>query len=1346
MLKRAPFPVKLLLIGLLPLVFLCIIAYELNQSRNEKIAVINATELRLDRTAAVIKLIDELQIERRLSFNYAINKTDNGATAVQRNKTDAAIASLVQLDPTVGADLKNFTFLNDLEAKRLLLNEQRLSPEGVMTFYSNAIFRLNTLAAISTTNIPFLSTVNSDVIGQRLLSEMVTYMGNLRASVYYSLYLKQSGTRAVDQLRSYYEVYNSFVSEFAIKGSPNAKRSFEALSKTGELKATLDYINAAIANGHLDTTVSPERWWVISAQGVDNLKELQRSLLAGVRKSVNDIHKNEVEGRNTTLAALILLIALVLAVCAIVTKSIANSINEIKNAAGLLAKGRTDVVVPVYGRDVIGSLGRSINNLVENNKELAGAADAIGRGDFTVAVNPRSDADLLGNAIAGMKTDLFRFKTQNEQKIWRQTGVNQMNDAVMGEKDLSAITRDVMDVLVRYLNAGVGLFYVSQHRESLYYAHGYAVGDESPRQEKIQFGQTLVGQAAVSKKMTLLSDVPENYIKIRSASGSATPRYLVILPLVFNNETEGVIELGFLMPLDDNALQLLNEVADNVAIALQAAKSKARLQELLEETQTQAEELQSQHSELENVNAELEAQAQKLQASEEELKVQQEELLQSNHELEERSRLLEEKNQLIVERNLEIQRKAEELEISTRYKSEFLANMSHELRTPLNSILLLSRLLAENGEQNLTDDQVEYAQVIQSSGNGLLSLIDEILDLSKIEAGKMDLEYEETSVEDIVSDLRRLFNPIANERGLVLNSYIEPKLEKDISTDRQRLEQVLKNLLSNALKFTSRGSISLSVTQGKDNFIDFSVKDTGIGIAKDKQETIFDAFQQADGSTKRKYGGTGLGLSISRELVKLLGGSITVNSEPGQGSEFKVSIPRARMETTMTLPEGNSPAEEADLPAEHSTATNSSMPEDTERFKYISPEIPGNLPDDRDEIKPGDRNLLIVEDDTAFAKALLDFARSRGYKGIVSVRGDEALPLAKKYSPLGILLDVQLPVKSGWEVMEELKGDPQTRHIPVHIMSSHMVKKESLKKGAVDFINKPVAFEKMQTIISKIEYVLKKKHKKVLIIEENPQHAKALAFFLSDYDVNTQISSNIPDSVTALTGKEADCVILDMGIPDLSAYHTLEKIKDTPGLEQLPIIVFTGKSLSKTEEEKLRQYADTIVVKTAHSYKRILDEVTLFLHLVEEQKQGEKSKRNDRLGTLNEVLKGKKILVTDDDVRNIFSLTKALEGYNMEVLSATDGKQALEVLEKHPEMGIVLMDIMMPQMDGYETMKRIRQQNKYRNLPIIAVTAKAMVGDREKCLRAGASDYISKPVDIDQLLSLLRVWLYDKSI
>jgi len=858
----------------------------------------------------------------------------------------------------------------------------------------------------------------------------------------------------------------------------------------------------------------------------------------------------------------------------------------------------------------------------------------------------------------------------------------------------------------------------------------------------------MVGQVFAQKKPKAYNDLDENDFAVTFASSKVKISAILLVPIMSDKLTVGVLEVSSDENFDQDRIDFFVESSRNIAMALRAAKSREKEQRLLEETQAQSEELQVQHSELENLNTELEAQTQKLQASEEELKVQQEELMQTNTELEERSKLLEEKNQLIAERNIEIQRKAEELALSTQYKSEFLANMSHELRTPLNSILLLSRLMAENPDENLNEDQIESAKVIQSSGSSLLTLIDEILDLAKIESGKMYLEYEDVQIIEVVQDLKNLMNPLVKEKGIEFNINIEKDLEKSFETDRLRLDQVLRNLLSNALKFTKEGSVDLNIKKDPKNedFIIFSVKDTGIGIPEDKQKIIFEAFQQADGSTQRKFGGTGLGLSISREIAKLLGGYLDLKSKVNEGSEFSLIIPMSEsLKGIQTNLIGNSDQNLVDVILEDVEEIKNIMDYEesdvTSAFNHL--EIPEDVDDDRNSISKDDKVILIVEDDTNFAKALLKYSRMQNYKGVVVVRGDQALSAAMQYHPNAILLDVQLPVKDGWKVMDELKSNPQTKPIPVHMMSSLHVKQESLMKGAIDFINKPVAMEQMTDVFKKIEAALKKSPQKVLIVEENAKHASALSYFLSNFEISLSVEDNVEDSVRAFNKDGVDCVILDIGANRRNAYKIIESIKSYEGLENLPIIIFTERNLSTSEELKIKQYADSIVVKTAHSYQRILDEVGLFLHLVEEKNSSVETIRNKTLGSLTEVLSGKKILITDDDVRNIFSLTKALEKYQVEVVLAMDGVQALEQIKDHPDVDVVLMDMMMPNMDGYETIQEIRKMPKFRRLPIIAVTAKSMIGDRDKCIEAGASDYITKPVDIDQLLSLLRVWLYE---
>ncbi len=964
---------------------------------------------------------------------------------------------------------------------------------------------------------------------------------------------------------------------------------------------------------------------------------------------------------------------------------------------------------------------------------MEGLTQKVSAGDYSIRSSDDKQDELgrVSKALNVMTASLQTTFTTLENKAWLQEGSVKIADAMRGERNIKRLTENLLASVTAYLKVPLATFYVnSTGTFTLTSSHSIA---NAPKQ--FMLGDGLIGQAAKDKHVKIITNLPPDFV-LSSSIGNTLPVSLLIVPLVYDNETIAVMELGFLRDITPIEKELLEENREAIAIGINATLSYIKLQDLLEETQAQTEELQVQHTELENLNSELEAQSQQLQASEEELRVQQEELQQTNEELEERSLLLE-------ERNNEVRKKADELEQSTKYKSEFLANMSHELRTPLNSILLLSRLLSENNDSNLNADQVEYAKVIQSSGNGLLGLIDEILDLSKIEAGKMELEYLDVSVNEIAEDINSLFKPVAKNKNLEFNVTVGPGVPPVIETDKVRLEQIIKNLISNALKFTSQGSVSFDIKVCPLNsaLLCFIVKDTGIGIHKEKQHLIFEAFQQADGSTKRKFGGTGLGLSISRELTKLLGGDIHLSSVVNEGSEFILRIPLKKHTNIASFqPE---PSSLTGVENEQNILAEKQSEHDA---KYIASVIPASIKDDRNSIGRDDKVILIIEDDTNFAKSLLQFANKKGYKAVVAVRGDEGLVYARKYLPVGILLDVQLPVKSGWEVMDELKADNYTRHIPVHMMSSYQVKNESLLKGAVDFINKPFAHEQMQDVFKKIEHVMQGGAKKVLIVEDNPKHAKALAYFLETFNISSEVRSDINEGVSALKQEDINCVILDMGIPDVNAYKLLEEAKKNPGFENLPIIIFTGKSLSVAEEQRIKHYADSIVVKTAHSYQRMLDEVSLFLHIVEEKKKpAEGGPDYKKMAMLNEILNNKTVLIVDDDVRNIFSLSKALESLKMNIVTAVDGKEALVKLKANPQIDVVLLDMMMPEMDGYETAKHIRNNPSWKKLPVIAVTAKAMTGDREKCINAGASDYITKPVDVDQLLSLLRVWLYEKN-
>lgn len=972
---------------------------------------------------------------------------------------------------------------------------------------------------------------------------------------------------------------------------------------------------------------------------------------------------------------------------------------------------------------------------------IEGLAKQIAAGDYAKRIEG-SDEDELGRlstSLNNMAISLENSFKNLENKEWLKTGLAGLNRIMLGNTNLKTLSTTVINYLAEYTKSEVGAFYYVNDNFDLVLQKGYAL-KTTAENEVIKMGEGIVGQVAQQKKRIDINNISPDNIFMQFSSATIMPQSLVAFPITYEDDLKGVIELASLENFTALDYDFFQQAAYNIGVTINSVENREKVQTLLEETQSQSEELMAQQTELEQINAELEAQAQHLQTSEEELKVQSEELMETNTILEERSKLLEDRNNLIVVKNQEIEKRAKELAQSTKYKSEFLANMSHELRTPLNSILLLSKLISENHDKNLTADQIQYAEVIQNSGNGLLQLIDEILDLSKIEAGKMNFEYNPVLVGDIVQDLNNLFEPLGKEKKLDWKITVNADVPVQIETDKMRLEQVLKNLLSNAFKFTEKGKVYLHIYRQENpkGYICFKVTDSGIGIDIEKQQLIFEAFQQEDGSTRRKYGGTGLGLSISRELAKLLGGEILLSSKPGEGSEFIICIPESRQNNVEKVTASLNDIISSDPDIEPAEKQN-------EKFQqYNTNVIPEEIEDDENDILAGDKIILIIEDDTAFAQALTDYARQKGYKVISTVQGDKGIELALKYNPAGILLDIQLPVKNGWEVMEILKSNPRTKHIPIHIMSSFEVKKESLLGGAIDFINKPVAFEKLNTIFDKLDYVLNKKEKKVLIIEENNKHAKALAYFLGSQNINTEISQNTKESIKYLLKEEVDCVILDSGPAEINSNLLMENIRKNKGLENLPVIIFTDKMISLPEEFEIKKYADSIVLKTANSYKRIMDEVSIFLHLVQEQ-NGKATLGFEKSVMQENVLKGKTVLLADDDVRNIYSLTRVLEKFKMKVIPAMDGKEAVKLLKEHPATDIVLMDIMMPEMDGLEAIRNIRKNTKTKFLPIIAVTAKAMSGDRENCIAAGASDYISKPIDTDQLIALLRIWLYEKN-
>jgi CheY-like chemotaxis protein/CHASE3 domain sensor protein len=925
----------------------------------------------------------------------------------------------------------------------------------------------------------------------------------------------------------------------------------------------------------------------------------------------------------------------------------------------------------------------------------------------------------------------LRAAAARERLDWLQAGQVALGEAMLGDKSLEQLGDAVLAFLRRYLGAQAGVLFIS---EGDYFARaaqlGVPAGAALP--ERFAPREGLLGLVAVEGRPIVVRDVPPGYLTIGSAMGQDKPRHLVIAPLRSDGAVNAVVELGFLDPVNERVLDLLEQVSGAAGVAVRSARYRTDLQNLLEETQRQSEELQVQSEELRVSNEELEEQGRALKESQARLEQQQVELEQTNSQLEEQAQQLETQRDDLVRSGAEVELKARELEQASRYKSDFLANMSHELRTPLNSLLILSKLLGDNDQGNLSDEQIKYARTIQSSGNDLLTLINDILDLSKIEAGHVQVQPESVTLESLAGDLRQTFQPIAGERGLPFEIEIAGDLPESIVTDRLRLEQVLKNLLSNAFKFTERGGVTLSLQRFGGDALSLAVTDTGIGVPEEQLQSIFEAFRQADGAINRKYGGTGLGLSISRELARLLGGSIALKSTPGQGSTFTLTIPLEYDPTRVApRPEGPPVASPAAV----------KLPSDT-RPRVL----PARLDDDRERVGGGRRLLLVIEDDRTFAGIVRDLARQMGFQCLVAGTAEEAMSLAREFKPNAVILDVGLPDQSGLTVLDRLKRDDATRHIPIHVVSAADHAQTALSLGAVGYLMKPVKREELADVLTSLETKLSSSSRRVLIVEDDPVQRDAIGRLLASGDIETVGAGTAAECLQRLKQETFDCMVLDLSLPDASGYALLETLSHEGAYSFPPVIVYTGHDLTPDDEQKLRRYSSSIIIKGAKSPERLLDEVSLFLHQVVSELPAEQQKMIQHARNRDAVLEGRRILIVEDDVRNVYALSNILEPRGALVQIARNGQEAIDALARSIEDGgepidLVLMDVMMPVMAGQEATRRIRIDRRWSKLPIIMLTAKAMPDDQERCIAAGANDYMAKPLDVDKLLSLVRVWM-----
>ncbi|MBA4010963.1 MAG: histidine kinase [Phenylobacterium sp.] len=940
---------------------------------------------------------------------------------------------------------------------------------------------------------------------------------------------------------------------------------------------------------------------------------------------------------------------------------------------------------------------------------------------------------VLGLVLTAVVGLLVRRATKaRAREDWLRSGQAGAATAMLGDLSLNQLGDGVLDFYAGYLGAQAGAIFASDGPE-FRLAAKLGVPADTAITETFAAREGLLGQAVDTGKAMLVREVPEGYLAIGSALGRSSPVHLLIVPLLADGAVIGVMELGFLNPVDAPVMDLLEKAAPVIGVALRSAQFRSELRALLAETQRQAEELQVQSEELRVSNEELEEQGRALKESQVRLEQQQVELEQINTQLEEQAQQLETQRDDLARFNATVELKARELEQASRYKSDFLANMSHELRTPLNSLLILSKLLGDNPDGNLTEEQVKFARTIQSSGDDLLTLINDILDLSKIEAGHLQIRPETTPLGSLAAGLRQMFEPLAAERGLAFEIDVDDGGPASLETDRQRLEQILKNLLSNAFKFTEAGAVSLTIAPVDEDRLAFSVTDTGIGIAKDQQASIFQAFHQADGTISRRYGGTGLGLSISTELARLLGGTISVSSVEGQGSTFTLVVPLAYDPAQVAprpAPPVASPAPTPAAPAARPAAAQASL---------------SRAPaDDRDGLVPGRRSLLIIEDDGPFAAIVRDLSRDLGFQSLIARTAGEALDLAKRFKPSAVVLDVGLPDQSGLTVLDQLKRDDETRHIPVHVVSASDHTQTALSLGAVGYLVKPVKREELAQDLQSLEAQLTRTVRRVLIVEDDEVQRDAVSRLLASSDVETVGVGTAAECLERLKQETFDCMVLDLTLPDSSGFALLETLSSEGGSFP-PVIVYTGHDLSPDDEQQLRRYSHSIIIKGAKSPERLLDEVSLFLHQVVSKLPPEQRKMLRKARNRDAVLEGRRILIVEDDVRNIYSLSNILEPRGAVIEIARNGEEAIAALEASQDgaggVDLVLMDVMMPVMDGLTATREIRKNPRWAKLPIVALTAKAMPDDQERCLQAGASDYMAKPLDVDKLLSLVRVWM-----
>ncbi|MBI4905345.1 MAG: HAMP domain-containing protein [Acidobacteria bacterium] len=1164
---------------------------------------------------------------------------------------------------------------------------------GVAGTWKDLTDNVNLLAANLTTQVRNIAEVTT-AVARGDLSRKITV--DVKGEI---LELKNTINTMVDQLNAFAAEVTRVAREVGTDGNLGGQAQVPGVA--GTWKDLTDNVNVMAAN----------------------LTEQVRGIVKVVTAVANgDLKQNltvKAKGEVAALAATINNMTYTLA-------TFADQVTSVAREVGV--EGRLGGQANVPGtegtwKDLTGNVNLLAANLTTQVRAIAEVATAVTKGDLTrsIQVEARGEVAELKDNINTMITNLRLTTERNSEQDWLKTNLARVTGMLQGQRDLGTVGRTLLSELTPLVNAQRSVIYnmdSESDQPALSLLASYASnsnGDGLP--DRLRLGQGMVGQCAIEKETMLVTDIPPSTVPIRSGLYESSPRNIVVLPVLFENQAKAVIELASFSIFTASHLAFLEQLTASIGIVLNSIEATMKTEALLKQSQQLAGELQTQQKELQEKN---------------------EQLAQKAQQLAEQNVEVERKNQQIEQARRALEEKADELALTSKYKSEFLANMSHELRTPLNSILILGQQLGDNPEGNLTARQTEFARTIHSAGTDLLNLISDILDLSKIESGTVTVDAEEIPFDRLLETVDRSFRHEAENRGLLFEVHLEPGLGRGLTTDSKRLMQVLKNLLSNAFKFTDRGGVKLRVAAATTGWssghpilsaagsvLSFDVSDTGIGIPLEKQKIIFEAFQQADASTSRKYGGTGLGLAISRELAYLLGGEIQLRSTPGAGSNFTLYLPSHYMGPSMSTLQSREPAKGRQLPA------------------VRTPErVVEHIADDRADLQAGDDVLLIVEDEPHYCRVLVDLARAQGFKVLVAMKGLDALDLARRYRPTAVSLDVFLPDMLGWTVLSQLKQDPAMRHIPVQIVTLDEDRQHGLARGAFNFLTKPATRDGLQEALNRIKEYSTPRRRRLLVVEDDPSEQMSIRVLLEHDDIEIFRAESGNEALSKLKEQPFDCVVLDLRLPDMSGFEVLDKVGSDETLRDIPVVVFTGKELSPDEDAQLHTIARSVVVKGVESPERLLDETALFLHRVTTALPREKQEMIERLHQSDEDLVDKLVLVVDDDVRNIFALSSVLERHGMHVQTASTGHEALAVLESTPNISIVLMDIMMPEMDGYETIQTIRRNSIWRRLPIIALTAKAMKGDREKCLEAGASEYLAKPVNTEQLLSALRMWLH----